>query len=383
MSEPAIYLDNAATTPVAELVRIAMAPFLAGSYGNPSTRYAAGVRASEALGEARRLVQRALGAQKHKVVFCGSGTEANNLAVLGAARARKAGAIWIGATEHASVRRSAEAWQAEGGGPCRILPLDGQGGLDVARALEQIDAQTAVVSVMAVNNEIGTCYDVARLFAGVGRIAPGAHKHVDCIQALGKLDLDLEDLGADSLSISAHKVHGPKGAGALVVRSEARLQPLIFGGSQEGGWRAGTENMACIAGLARAVELAVAHQDEFQRSAAACRAALETGIEGLAGLHVRRTGRAVDAILSLQVPGAPGEVWQHHIEAMGFEVGVGSACQARTAEISPALKALGLADHEARQVLRVSFSRETKPAEVEGLARALRTLHPRLSEVRP
>ena len=375
-----IYLDNAASTPVEESVWKEMQPFLAQEYGNPSTKYGAGVRAAEALERARRKVRRALAAEDHRIVFTGSGTEANNLAVQGAARHRGPGAIFVGATEHASVRVPAKVLCAEGHS-MQIMPLTERGELDQAKALEAIGPDTNVVAHMLVNNEVGTLYDIPGFFAAVRKKAPGAHLHVDCIQALGKMDLDLLTLGADSLSISAHKVHGPKGAGALIVRKDARIAPLILGGPHEDGLRAGTENIACIVGLAEAVEQAVDHQDAFRTAARTCRQALEAGLADLPGFFARPSVRSVDSILSVQVPGAPGEVWQHHLEPYGIEVGIGSACQSKSGEKSPALKALGLADEETQQVLRVSFSRHSRLEDVQELVRALHELAPRLAEV--
>ena len=376
-----IYLDNAATTPVDPEVWQAMQPFLEAEYGNPSTRYGAGVRAAEAIERARRQVQRALAAENHTVVFTGGGTEANNLAVQGAARHRRSGTLWVGSTEHASVRQPARMLEAEGF-KVGFLPLTPEGDLDQEAALEALDADAAVVSHMCVNNEVGTLYPIAEFFARVRHKAPNAHLHVDCIQAFGKLDLSLEDLNADSLSISAHKLHGPKGAGALIARKDARIAPMIVGGPHEGGLRAGTENVACVVGVGRAVELALEHQQAFAQSAAACRAELEQGLRELPGFFARPSVRSVDSILSVQVPGAPGEVWQHHLEQRGFEVGVGSACQAKSGEISPALQALGVPDEEVRHVLRISFSRWSTPAEVQGLVRTLRELSSNLAGVR-
>ncbi|HPF14614.1 MAG: cysteine desulfurase [Planctomycetes bacterium] len=376
----AIYLDNAASTPVAEAVRQRMLPFLGIECANPSTRYASGVRAAAAIEAARRKVQRVLCAQDHQVIFTAGGTEANNLAVLGAARSRGPGSVWIGATEHASVRRPSQALAQEGH-QVRTLPLDAQGGLDLERALASIGPDTTVVAHMLVNNEVGTRYAIAPFFAAVRRKAPRAHLHVDCIQGLGKLDLSLEELNADSLSISAHKVHGPKGSGALVLHRNAKITPLIHGGPHEGGLRAGTENVAGIVGLAEAVHLASEHQLAFVASAEACRHALDAGLRRLAGFQARRTTDSVASIVSLTVPGAPGEVWQHHLEEFGLEVGLGSACQSKSGEISPALKALGLPDRDVRQVLRISFSRTTSVQEVQALVDALERLVPRLAEV--
>ncbi|MBL4771265.1 MAG: cysteine desulfurase [Planctomycetes bacterium] len=374
-----IYLDNAASTPVDPTVREAMLPFIEEQFANPSTRYASGVRAAEALDKARRQIQQALDARDDRVIFTGGGTETNNLAILGAARSRGAGQVLIGSTEHTSVRRPAEALIREG---FRVesLPLTDKGAIDMDAALAMVGTETRVIAHMLVNNEVGALYRIAEFFRAAKAKAPHAHLHVDCIQGLGKIDISLDTLNADSMAISGHKIHGPKGVGALILRKDARLLPIIFGGSHEGGLRAGTENVAFIAGLAQAVRMAVQSRTSFLKSARQCQDLLLAGLQELDGVLAMTSEQAVDSIVTVRVPGAPGEVWQHHLEAYGLEVGVGSACQSKSGEISPALKALGLTDSEARQVLRVSFSRMTTPEDVQALVDGLKTLHPKLSQ---
>jgi cysteine desulfurase len=377
-----IYLDNAASTPVDPAVREAMRPFLAEQYSNPSTLYGSGVRVAESMDKARRQIQRALDASGHRVVFKGGGTEANNLAVLGAARARGAGQVLIGSTEHTSVRKPAEALIREGH-RLDFLPLTEKGAIDLDAALALVGPDTHVIAHMLVNNEVGALYRIAEFFRAAKAKAPNAHLHVDCIQGFGKIDISLDSLHADSLSISGHKIHGPKGVGALVLRNNARLIPIVFGGSHEGGLRAGTENVASIAGLATAAKLAVEQRTAFADSALRCQNQLREGLQRLEGVQTMTSEQSVDSIVTVRVPGVPGEVWQHHLETYGVEVGVGSACQSMTGEISPALKAMGLNDQEARQVLRVSFSRYTTPEQVQALVDAMVKLFPSLSQSVP
>ncbi len=378
----AIYLDNAASTPVDPAVRQVMLPFLEEQFANPSTRYASGVRAAESMEKARRQVQRALDAQGEKIVFTGGGTEANNLAVLGAARAREAGQILIGRTEHPSVNRPAEALHREGYTLGRIPQTD-KGAIDMEAALAMVGPETRVIAHMLVNNEVGALYRIAEFFRAAKTKAPHAHLHVDCIQGIGKVEVSLETLHADSLSMSGHKIHGPKGVGVLVLRQDARLSPIVFGGSHEGGLRAGTENVAFIAGMAKAVRMAVEQRSAFEKSARHNQSILREGLAELEGLQTMTSEQSVDSIVTVRVPGAPGEVWQHHLEAENLEVGVGSACQSKTGEISPALKALGLTDSEARQVLRISFSRLTTAEQVQALVDAVKALFPKLSQASP
>jgi len=375
-----VYLDNAATTPLAEPVREALAPFLREEFGNPSSRHALGVRAAEALTRARAQVARALGADASEVVFTSGGTEANNLAVLGAARARhKQGArILIGATEHPSVRSAGEALEADGF-DVQVIPLDEAGNLDLQAAEALLTPETVVVAQMLVNNEVGTVYPVAKLARLAHKLSPKVHVHTDAVQGLGKLALDLDELGVDSCSVSAHKVHGLKGTGALVTRPGTRIQPLIFGGGQQGGVRPGTENVVGAVAFGAAAQLADDRCEQTFEHATGLRAQLDHGLRALSGISLLEPGTdRMPSICSLLVPGAPAEVWQHHLEARGVFVSVGSACQSNDSSVSPALLALGLDAERARRVLRLSFSALTTDEEVLAALDALESLAPEL-----
>src|SRR5262245_9612491 len=363
-----VYLDNAATTPLAPEVRAAMAPFLAESFGNPSSRHSMGVSAAQAVEAARRAVARLTGAELGGVVFTSGGTEANNLAVLGHARqrVRHGRHVLIGPTEHPCVRDSARALAA-GGFELETLRLDAAGGLDLADAEARLRPDTVLVAQMLVNNEFGTIYPIARLARIVRRSAPQAVLHVDAVQAVGKVEVSLGELGAHSVALSAHKFHGPKGTGALVLAPGVRPRPLVFGGDQEQGLRSGTENVAGIAGLGKAAELVERRLGEARARFAERRAELARELARLRGAELLAPAGSegvAPAICSVLLPGPPAEVWQHHLEARGVFTSVGSACQAKKGGISPALLALGLDERRAKQVLRVSFARETSAAEV-------------------
>jgi len=371
-----VYLDNAATTPLAPEVRAAMAPYFEARFGNPSSRHSLGVEAARAIAEAREHVAAATGARVENVVFTSGGTEANNLAVQGLARAnrKRGGHVLVGPTEHPCVRDAARAL-AEEGFEVESARLDARGGLDVEHALSRVRADTVLVAQMLVNNEFGTIYPVARLARLVRAQAPHALVHVDAVQAAGKVELSLGELGIHSLALSAHKFHGPKGAGALVLADGVRPRPLVFGGDQEQGLRSGTENVAGIVGLGRATRLVEERLTRTQRHLAALRAQLVEELASVAGVELLEPGgreSVTPAIASLLLPGAPAEAWQHHLEARGVHTSVGSACQARKGTIPPALLALGLDENRARRVLRVSFSRETTASDVTAAAAALR-----------
>jgi len=388
------YLDHAATTPLDPEVRAAMEPFLGDSYGNPSSRHPLGVRAAEALDEARECVARALGGRPDDVVFTSGGTEANNLAVLGlaraAVRARRGGDgaphelphVLIGATEHPSVREAALALGEEGFEVER-LGLGPDGDVDADELARRLRPTTVLVSHMLVNNEFGTVYSIARLAETVRRAAPGARIHTDAVQGVGKVELGLGALGVDALSLSAHKIHGPKGTGALLLAPGVRPRPLVHGGGQEAGVRSGTENVAGIVGCARAVELAVREPERGRAHLTALRTRLRDGLPRVPGARLLEGATASPAIAAVVLPGAPAEVWMHHLEAAGVMTSAGSACASRSREVSPGLLALGLAADEARQVLRFSLSRASVAEDVDLALAELERVASRLANSGP
>lgn len=386
-SLPPIDLDAAATTRLSPAARAVLVEALDAGWGNPSSRHARGAAARAAVEEARRQVARAVGADPSAVCFTSGGTEANALAVLGSARAGRARIpggstprVLLAPDEHACVRRSAERLEAEG---FEVLPLpvDRNGSLDLEAATELLDSRTVLVSCVLVNNEVGRLHPVRRLARLVRAHSPRAHLHTDAVQALGKVELDLEDLGVDSLALSAHKVHGPQGVGALVLRAGARLEPLAHGGGQERGLRPGTEPAPLLAAFGVAAAEAEAQQVTFQDRARALRARLAEHLPPSCTLL--ECGESVAMIAALLLPGPPAEVWQHHLEERGICIGVGSACSAGTRELSPTLAALGLDARAGRQVARLSFARTTTLAELDAALAALRAVEQELAALRP
>jgi cysteine desulfurase len=381
------YLDNAATTPLDPRVLEAMTPFLGGPAGNPSARHPLGARAREAIDEARRKLARALAVEPRRVVFTSGGTEANNLAVLGIARARRARGrhVLIGATEHPSVAKAARALELEGF-ELELLPLGPDGGLDLAGGAARLRRDTVLVAQMLANNETGCVYPIPDLARAVRARSPEAALFVDAVQAFGKLDCSPLELGADCVSTSSHKIHGPMGVGALVFAREMELAPLTHGGGQEQGLRAGTENVAGIVGFGRAAELAEEGRAEVHARLAELRAELVAALAPLPRLRVLEPGRGaappLPAIAALHVPGVPAEVLLHHLERRGVYVSAGSACNAGHRTASAGLLALGLGPEEAARVLRFSFARTTTRAEVLRGARVLLEVAQELNAVR-
>jgi cysteine desulfurase len=382
-----LYLDNAATTPADPRVTAAFREYFEVEFGNPSSRHPLGVRAAEAVARARRQIARVLGAKAENVVFTAGGTEANNLGVIGAASARRAGLdagrpakVLCGATEHASVRASALALKAEGF-LVEFMPLNNLGDLDLEAAAEMMDGDVVVVTHMLVNNEFGTRYPIEQLAQLARRKSPNAHVHIDAVQSLGKVDLTLTELGVDSLSVSGHKVHAPKGAGALIFVADARITRLVHGGGQEAGLRSGTENVPGIVALGEAVRLADENRGAFCATSLAICEYVETRLMAIPGAHRVSPGNPIDSILAIKLPGPPAEVWQHHLEARGVYVGVGSACQSMSSDVSPALAALGMDEDAARQVARISLSRMSTLTEAERAMEQLAAVHAELGEL--
>lgn len=382
-----IYLDNAATTPIDPAVRAAMLPFLEAEFGNPSSRHRPGQRAAEAIERARADVARALGARSADVIFTSGGTEANNLGVLGSARARaKHGRhVLVGATEHPCVRDSALALADEGFEVATLLLSDG-GALDLAHLAAALRPDTVLVAQMLVQNEFGSIYPIREVAKLVRARSPHAAVHVDAVQALGKVEISIQTLGADSVAISAHKVHGPKGSGALVTAGTIPLRPILFGGGQQHGRRPGTENVAGIVGLGVAARLAEEQRESACASMRRCRELLARRIAAIPGARVLEPGAgtagASPSILSVVIPGAPSEVRMHHLEELGVVVSAGSACHAKSGEPSPALAAIGLRADEAKSMLRFSFSRETTEADACRAADALESVCRKLESAR-
>jgi len=383
----AIYLDNAATTPIDPLVRAAISPWIDGEFGNPSSRHRHGERARAAIDEARGRVARAVGAAREQVIFTSGGTEANALGVLGSARARKKRGqhVLVGPTEHPCVRESALALRDEGF-EVESTRLARDGSFDLEHLASRLREDTVLVAQMLVQNEVGAIYPAREIAKLVHSRAPNAAFHVDAVQAFGKMPFSIHELGADSLAISSHKVHGPQGAGALITRSEIPLRPLVFGGGQERGLRSGTENVAAIVGFGRAAEIARTEIDatcaHFASLRALCVARL-TRLKGCRVLEVAgdRADATLPAIVAVILRGVPSEVRMHHLEELGVIVSAGSACHSHKSEASPTMLAMGVSAEDARSMLRISFSRTTSASDVERGIDALELVCKALEEV--
>jgi cysteine desulfurase len=366
-----IYLDNAATTTVRPEAVAAMLPLLGGGY-NPSSLHAEGRAARAALDDAREAVARVLGAAPREIVFTGGGSESDVTAIVGAARALAARGrhVVTSAIEHHAVLHAADVLERDGWRVTR-LPVDRRGLVDPQEFAAALEPQTTVASVMLANNEIGVVQPVAEL-AALAR-ARGVVFHTDAVQAAGWLPLAVDALGVDLLSLSGHKFNGPKGVGILYVRRGTPLEPLIVGGGQEHGLRAGTEDVAGIVGLAAALRLAEAERPATAPRVAALRDRLQTGI--LAAFpDALVNGAATPRLpnnLSVAFAGLPSDALLIRLDLDGIAASAGSACAAGSLEPSHVTAALGLDEERRLGVIRFSLGRQTSVAEIDEVLRRL------------
>jgi cysteine desulfurase len=361
----AIYLDHAATTPLRHEVLEAMLPFLTGSFGNPSSAHSFGRAARAALDEAHELVATRLNAEGREIVFTSGGTEANNLALKGAAWAGKARGhrIVTSAVEHHAVGHTLR-YLEKFGFEIVELPVDRYGRVDPEQLERAITDRTILVSIMLANNEVGTIQPISKLVSVI-RAHKGVLLHVDAVQAAPYVDLDVQALGADMVSLGAHKFEGPKGVGALYVRHGTHILAQQQGGTQERHRRAGTENVAGAVGLAAAYDLSCAERAEVVARLRRQRDRLVKAIVATPGTEV--TGhpkQRLPGLLSIIARDTDGSAVAMSLDLEGIACSVGSACTTGSTEVSHVLTAMGYPEEEARGALRLSLGRTTTDDEV-------------------
>jgi cysteine desulfurase len=365
-----IYLDHAATTPVRADVLAAMLPYFAEAGFNASSLHAEGRSARAGLDAARERVARALGAKTREIVFTASGSESDNLAILGAARARNARHIVSAATEHHAVLHALDVLRAEGR-DVTLLPVDAAGCISLDEFRAALRPDTGLVTLMLANNELGTIHPIAEL-AALAREREILF-HTDAVQTPGRLRLDVSELGVDLLTLSAHKFYGPKGTGVLYVREGTPLVPLVVGGGQEAGLRAGTENVAGIVGLATALELAVRELPEEAPRLAALRDGFEEAMfREIPNMRINGAGaNRLPNVSSLAFDGLDAEALLARLDLEGLAVSTGSACSAGAVEESHVLRAIGAPAWVAKGTIRFSFGRLTDEEGTSELCRRL------------
>jgi cysteine desulfurase len=361
-----IYLDHNATTPLADDVRTAMTSVLAGPFGNPSSLHAEGRAARQLVEAARDAVAALVGAAREEIVFTSGGTEGDNLAVRGLAEAARAAdprrvEVVTSALEHPAVTAAAAAL-GERGFVVKHVHVDSAGAIDGDDFQRLVGERTALVTLQLANHELGTVNPIAEL--GARARACGALVHTDAVQALGKLAIDVRTLGVDAATLSAHKIYGPKGAGALYLAGGRALPALLVGGHQERERRPGTENVAGVVGFAAAARLAAANLAEWSAHTARLRDRLEAGALAL-GARRNGGGPRVPNTANLAFAGVDGELVMANLDLAGVAVSTGAACSSGSLEPSPVLLGLGQPPTVAREAVRFSLGWQNMSAEVD------------------
>jgi len=379
-----IYLDHAATTPTDREVVEAMLPYFTDAFGNPSSLYSYGQEAREAVEEARARVAELIGASSEEIVFTSGGTESDNLALKGVAYANehKGNHIITTSIEHHAVLEAAGFLEKQGFAITR-LPVDGYGLVDPQEVRKAITDKTILISVMHASNEVGTIQPVEEI-GSIAREA-GVCFHSDAVQTVGHIPLNVHELGVDLLSLSAHKLYGPKGVGALYVRKGTRLVSIMQGGEQERGRRAGTENTPGIVGLGKAVEIA---GHETAEEAERLRRLRDKLIDGMLDTmeHVRLNGhptRRLPNNVNVSIGFVEGEAVLLNLDLEGICASTGSACSSSSSEPSHVLLALGLSSEQAHCSLRFSLGREDTDEHVERVLKVLPPIVARLRAMSP
>ena len=363
-----VYFDHNATTPVDPRVLEAMLPYLNGEYGNASSRHEFGTVARKAVNDAREQVAALVNVQPAQVVFTSGGTEANNFFIKGAAGYLKPTQVAVSAIEHPCVAKPAQDL-ARQGWKVRKLAVTRDGEIEFADVDAALASPTGMVSVMLVNNETGVIQDVGAVAARARRA--GAWMHTDAVQALGKIPVDFPALGVHAMTISAHKLYGPKGAAALVVDKRLELRPLLAGGGHESGLRSGTENVPAIAGFGKACELAGDRMGELKTRLELMRERVEQGLHELGAVIFGERARRIPNTSYFAFKGIDGEALVIELDKQGYAVAAGAACSSASTEPSATLIAMGVAPEMARGAVRLSLGAGNTPGEVESFLKTL------------
>lgn len=368
-----VYFDNNATTRLDPRVLEAMLPYLSGPYGNASSLHRFGRAARDVVETARAQVAALVGAQPKEVIWTSGGTEANNLALKGVTEHVSPTRVLYGVTEHPAVMETAESLKSRGWG-VEPIAVDHDGIILWDAFAQQIkQAPVKLVALMRANNETGVIQDVSRAAQLVH--GAGAWMHVDAVQAVGKMVVNFSELGSDLMSLSSHKIYGPKGIGALIVSSEVEISPLHHGGAQERGLRGGTENIAAIAGFGVAAELAGAELAARSMHTLALRERLEAGLREISGAEIFAAGATrLSNTLQFALHGYDGEALLMQLDRKGIAVSSGSACASGNGEPSHVLIGMGLSYDTAKGAIRVSFGKDNTEAEVEQFLSAFKAV---------
>ena len=376
-----IYLDNAATTRVSPQAAETVKNIMCAEFGNPSSMHLMGTQAERLVRASAKKIADILKAKEKEIFFTSGGTESNNWALVGAMRANKRNGnrIVTSKIEHASVSATMDFLSEQGYDVVRI-GTDKNGVIDLNELESVVDDNTVLVSIMAVNNEIGTLQPLEEIGRIIKKKNPKVIFHSDAIQAFGKIKLNPRRLGVDMLSVSGHKIHAPKGIGFLYVSEKIRISPLIYGGGQQNGMRSGTDNVPGIAALAQAAEDAYSNIDEISEKMYALRSRLIEGLSSIDDVVINSPDNSLSAphIVNASFLGIRSEVMLHSLEEKGVYVSAGSACSSHKRALSPTLLAIGCDKERAESAIRFSFCDETSENEIDEAIAAIRDLVPML-----
>ncbi|MGH8744003.1 MAG: cysteine desulfurase family protein [Burkholderiales bacterium] len=373
-----VYFDHNATTPVDVRVLEAMQPYFATHYGNASSRHEYGTQARRAIHRAREQVAASVKVEPAQVFFVSGGTEANNTFIKGAAAQLKPTQIAVSGIEHPCVAKPAQEL-ARQGWKLRKFAVDGEGRVDLADVEAAFAQPTGIVSVMLANNETGVIQDVAAVAEKARK--QNAWMHTDAVQAFGKIAVDFSALNVQAMTISAHKIYGPKGAAALILDKRIELKPLLTGGGHEKGLRSGTENVPAIVGFGAACELAQSRLQNFPAQLGAQRERLEQGLRGMNAMLFGANAARLCNTSYFAFPGIDGETLVIELDKAGFAVSSGSACSSVGHEPSPTLIAMGVAPERAKSSVRVSLGKDNSMAQVEYFLQTLQAVLTKLKRL--
>ncbi|GGN97364.1 cysteine desulfurase family protein [Saccharibacillus kuerlensis] len=372
-----IYMDHAASTPVHPMVAEEMLRVMSGTYGNASSVHAFGRDAKRIVSTSRETIASAIGARSADLVFTSGGTESDNAALFGAAYARvdRGRHLLVSQIEHHAVLHAAQRL-AEEGFEVEYIPVDIRGRVDLDWIREHVRPDTTLISVMFANNEVGTMQPVREI--GAFARERGIWFHTDAVQALGSLPLDCGDLNADLISFSAHKINGPQGIGALYIAPNIKLAPILYGGNQERKRRAGTENLAGMAGFAKAVELAVSGLEERHAESLRLRKQLLDGLKDTIGEEAFVVNgdpeHSLAHVVNISFPAVGTETMLMNLDMEGIAAASGSACTSGSLETSHVLRAMGLPEKVLNSAIRFSFGLGNTSEEIEAVVKSIETI---------
>lgn len=376
-----VYFDNSATTRCYESVKDIVVKTMMEDYGNPSAMHRKGVEAENYVKKSAGIIAGILKVQEKEILFTSGGTESNNLALIGAAMANRRSGNHIVTTmvEHAAVSQPA-AFLQEQGFEVSYVPVDNQGRIKLDALKSVLRPDTILVSVMYVNNEVGAVMPVEEIGKLVHELSPKALFHVDAIQAFGKYRIHPRKAGIDLLSVSGHKIHGPKGVGFLYISEKAKVQPLILGGGQQNGMRSGTDNVPGIAGLGAAAEEIYSNLEKNNEHLYSLKEYIAKGLERIPDIRINGMPLREGApqILSISVMGVRSEVLLHALEDREIYVSAGSACSSHKRKPSATLSAMGMSGDQIESTVRLSFSESNTIEEADCFLRAMEELVPML-----